>query len=942
MASQPTAEIEALHRLQEKLWNDAYDGLKDLEPKVVEAYETILSNGLGHGASPTTGSNNIAEGRRERSLQMREIIALGLERTQKEADTKARLGRGYEIAKGLKGLVDTSLKAAPEAALVWASVTCSLEILSSALTQPGINRDGLERVVASMEWYWNLSRLLVDKKAGMDDAMRGQLEKNITQLYQKLLLYQMRSACTYRRKRLSVFFRDALKIDDWQGKLDEVKDAEADLRNKVSQYNVEATIAQLQAMEVNLVKPIDDLRAWHEAVRSDDKNKEALRDLHITDPRKDKERIEQLKGGLIEDSYRWILQHGDYRKWHSDPDSKLLWIKGDPGKGKTMLLCGIIDELQKENPQLPPSYFFCQATEEQLKTATHVLRGIVFLLIEHVPPLISHLRDEYDSVGKALFTNHNAWTSMSKVLTSMLDEPSLDDAVILVDALDECDESSRPRLIKLISRLSSLFPAKWIVSSRNWPEIERDFGSKAIDETFQLRLEMNADMVSAAINTFIEIKVNDLDYGLEERTAIAKYLKENASGTFLWVALVSEALAKQTTLRVPVQDKLKVLPPDLTELYEQMVEYIKGSEEAGIIKQVLTFAAVAYRPLSLGELFVCIDWRRWSADEGCDSNYANGIDVETLRSIIMSCGSFLIIREDLVYFVHQSAQEFLRKQGSKSAMPMGVAHQHQVNLFKSLHALNLTLRKDIYNLKDPGISMNEISPPAPDPLAPIVYHVYFWVDHLSGWYALKKNDELDKKVAEKVHEFLSTNLLYWLEAHSLLGAMAKAVTAVQRLVELEALRSDKLAKLTRDALRFVYHFRGIIEQAPLQIYVSALLCSPTKSIVRQLFFRSDGPSWVTLHPEPDPEWNSCVHRLDGHRESVEGLVFSPSGRYLASYTICTVIIWDTLSGEKIRVLDVNASDYCVAFAPNKNHLAIADKKCEIWDFLTGDGLPPDW
>jgi hypothetical protein len=45
----------------------------------------------------------------------------------------------------------------------------------------------------------------------------------------------------------------------------------------------------------------------------------------------------------------------------------VLWIKGDPGKGKTMLLCGIIDEMSaltrlrdKEATTLL-SYFFCQA-----------------------------------------------------------------------------------------------------------------------------------------------------------------------------------------------------------------------------------------------------------------------------------------------------------------------------------------------------------------------------------------------------------------------------------------------------------------------------------------------------------------------------------------------------------------------------------------------------
>jgi hypothetical protein len=55
--------------------------------------------------------------------------------------------------------------------------------------------------------------------------------------------------------------------------------------------------------------------------------------------------IEQIKGGLLEGSYKWILDHPDFRAWSSEEQSRLLWIKGDAGKGKTILLIGIIKEM---------------------------------------------------------------------------------------------------------------------------------------------------------------------------------------------------------------------------------------------------------------------------------------------------------------------------------------------------------------------------------------------------------------------------------------------------------------------------------------------------------------------------------------------------------------------------------------------------------------------
>jgi hypothetical protein len=47
----------------------------------------------------------------------------------------------------------------------------------------------------------------------------------------------------------------------------------------------------------------------------DRKREECLRDLYATDPRKDKKRIEETKGGLLADSYRWVLDNTTFQQW---------------------------------------------------------------------------------------------------------------------------------------------------------------------------------------------------------------------------------------------------------------------------------------------------------------------------------------------------------------------------------------------------------------------------------------------------------------------------------------------------------------------------------------------------------------------------------------------------------------------------------------------------
>ena len=102
--------------------------------------------------------------------------------------------------------------------------------------------------------------------------------------------------------------------------------------------------------------------------------------LRTTDPRHDKARIEGDKGGLLDDVYQWVLGTNEFVRWQNNEQDRLLWIKGDPGKGKTMLLCGIINELAERNSVL--SYFFCQATDARINNATAVLRGLIYMLID--------------------------------------------------------------------------------------------------------------------------------------------------------------------------------------------------------------------------------------------------------------------------------------------------------------------------------------------------------------------------------------------------------------------------------------------------------------------------------------------------------------------------------------------------------------------------------
>ena len=234
-----------------------------------------------------------------------------------------------------------------------------------------------------------------------------------------------------------------------------------------------------------------------------------MRELRLTDPYDDKKRIEETKGGLLEDSYHWILENSDFQRWRDDEQSQLLWIKGDPGKGKTMLLCGIINELNKSMTKPDQlSYFFCQATDSRINSATAVLQGLLYLLVNQQPSLASHIRKKHDHAGKALFEDTNAWVALSEIFTDILQDPSLNSTYLVIDALDEC-ATDLPKLLDFIVQKSCVSSrAKWIVSSRNWPDLEERL--ERAGHKVKLCLELNAETVSTAVSIFIQHKVLQL------------------------------------------------------------------------------------------------------------------------------------------------------------------------------------------------------------------------------------------------------------------------------------------------------------------------------------------------------------------------------------------------------------------------------------------------
>jgi hypothetical protein len=503
-----------------------------------------------------------------------------------------------------------------------------------------------------------------------------------------------------------------------------------------------------------------------EEINKRSKNEECIRLLRITDPRDDKKRIEETKGGLLEDSYHWVLENPDFQQWRNDLHSPLLWIKGDPGKGKTMLLCGIINELEMSMAKTELlSYFFCQATDLRINSASAVLRGLLYLLVDRQPSLISHIRKKCDHACKSLYEDANAWVALSEIFTNILQDPSLNSTYLIIDALDEC-ETGLPKLLQLVVQNASTTPrVKWIVSSRNKFEIEQQL--ELDNRQIKLSLELNADHVSQAVDTYINYKVSRLpsikeDSELQEK--VRDQMREKANKTFLWAALVFQELENVDSW--DVLEVLEEMPAGLQQLYDRMMRQIQQLKRNNpeFCRLVLSTITLVFRPLHLLELCVL---------SGLPGAISNNLD--DITKIIGKCSSFLTIRRDYIYFVHQSAKDYLNSKASDAIFPIFPSGRGllQYNLFsRSVQAMSKTLRQDMYDLRLPGISIKSVQVPSHDPLAALRYSCVYWASHFNEAYQSNLTDD------GMIYQFLQNYFLYWLEALSLFQEISMGVLTI--------------------------------------------------------------------------------------------------------------------------------------------------------------------
>src|SRR5215469_9947060 len=182
-----------------------------------------------------------------------------------------------------------------------------------------------------------------------------------------------------------------------------------------------------------------------------------LGSLLLTDPEDNLRNIRRTKGNRANGTCEWILSNRQYVEWVEADSNQLLRLIGGPGMGKTMIASYLVDQFTKNAEQSGSTllaFFLCDASDENRKTATAVLRGLLVQLLRQQPSFFQYVQPIYDEYGRDDFESvfcmnfHSLWEAFEAVLQF----PVGKSIVILIDALDEVVENSQIDLAKAFDR----------------------------------------------------------------------------------------------------------------------------------------------------------------------------------------------------------------------------------------------------------------------------------------------------------------------------------------------------------------------------------------------------------------------------------------------------------------------------------------------------------
>ncbi|RYC61478.1 hypothetical protein CHU98_g4743 [Xylaria longipes] len=669
-------------------------------------------------------------------------------------------------------------------------------------------------------------------------------------------------------------------------------------------------------------------------------------------------------------SCQWLVEKDTFQQWRDALTSKVFWLRGRPGAGKTVLASHVISHLHALG--LDCCYFFFTFGDEEKGNVNALLRSMAWQMAVMHPEAFA-----------AILQVANSWTEapIDKIDHIPVWRRIFNDAILkvklkrpqywVIDAVDECKNSSE--LMFFLKKAQEIWPLCILATSREGVETYLSTTNPSMEVISEIILEDN----KSDIASFLSANLHRLPGAtIDAQQDISDRILRNSRGCFLWVSLVLGELREVHTA-VDISQVLDNTHSGMDALYARILDdmsHVKFGKD--LARAILTWATRAFRPLSVSEIHSAVE-----------ADMKDSID--DIGKSISTCGNLVFIDQaNRVQLIHLTAREFLSQKdiNPEFIIDGSVAHKRL-----ALVCIQ-TLRRERGNLKK--------SPKNRHIAGDITSHadsvLYDYASTYLFQHALQI-EPIDDEIFIELANFLGSHeVLTWIEhlaKQSDLQRLYQAGKSCTNLVtrrkhQTPVVNTQKQLSLVErwgiDLVRLVNKFGKRLNQCPSSIHSSIPPFCPSESSFRKQFVNPY--RGLNLQGCISEEWddrlctisypriskpadiassgtrtaialsNGTVVIYDNatlletntlvHQEPVWSITFGKNGRLFATGGAKTVRLWDLNSSEQVISFRVPAVCMSMIFSEDDEVLLVAVKNNLViyWDILNNvsRGDPIDW
>ncbi|KEP49861.1 vegetative incompatibility protein HET-E-1 [Rhizoctonia solani 123E] len=710
--------------------------------------------------------------------------------------------------------------------IAWTALRTSLQYLhDSSSAVPTLSSavgillsciDGLEAVAKNREDYEELATTLCAMSDGLKQlSSSGSLSDSVS----NLSLSIERQAIEIRRK------LDHIKANSF-------RNANANEEELLKHYRrVQSLFRQLQAnASVNTWSMMNE-QSVNSRLDTLHTVKEAVYDSSLSTQVSRRSCTEGTRTAILAGLDTWLLDTSS---------ASIYWMNGMAGTGKTTIAYSFCEQAEKRK-QLAAS-FFCSRNAVECRNTSRIVPTIAYQLARYSTPYRSAL-------CKVLGQNPDIGSKhVQKQFEQLLKEPLQqvkasipDDLVVVIDALDECDDRNGVDLIlDMLFRYAGQVPLKFLVTSRPEPEIYHRMQLHTQSRAVIHLHDIEASLVRADIALYL---TEELAFMSPSRTEVEQ-LAHRSGCLFIYAATLVRYILYGKRVANPRQRLQSVLNltsestkkhAEIDALYTAILESAlheaqMEEHETQDVKTVLRTVLFSQEP---------IDVETIAALGGLDDPERVVYALQPLRSVIYQSE-----KTGLVSPLHASFPDFLLSYQRSGAFFCDVVQYSQLLAQRCFGVMKSQLRFNICELESSFVPDDEVN----DLDARIEMNITRTLGYVCQYWASHLGMATRSGVLTRMlNEFLSQRLLFWMEVLNVMKMIDTGIDMLQKAtVWISQIGSpvseEALIKLVDDSYTFVTNVAGsAASRSTAHIYISCLpFCSRSSEVYKHYWKRTQG------------------------------------------------------------------------------------------------------